>query len=153
MKILQEHGNCEICTNFVCLLLISSRKLYWADALEDRIEVSDLDGRDRSLVVEHTAHPFAVAIFETNLFWTNWYNKSVYRTSKRGNHKAHEVRSGLSGALDIRTVSKNRQPNHWSPCMHENGGCTHLCLYKYASYKCDCPDKDDTHSCKSGNYI
>lgn len=82
--------------------------------------------------------------------FTNWYNKSILKTQKRGRHKAQEIRTGLSGALDIRAVSRNRQPNHWSPCTENNGGCTHLCLYKYLSYRCECPDKPDTRTCTSG---
>lgn len=102
--------------------------------------MADLDGRERKQIVEHTTHPFGVAIFEGNIFWTNWYNKSIWRSDKRGRQKAQEVRTGLSGALDIRAVSRSRQPNQWTPCLNENGGCSHLCLYKFTSYKCECPD-------------
>lgn len=136
---------------FKCHCHSTRPQLYWADALEDRIEVSGLDGRDRKQIVEHTTHPFGVAVFESNIYWTNWYNKSIWKSDKRGRHKAQEVRSGLNGALDIRSVSKSRQPNQWSPCMIENGGCSHLCLYKYATYKCECPDKVDS-SCTPGNF-
>lgn len=131
----------------------STRQLYWADALEDRIEVSDFDGRDRRQIVEHTAHPFSIGLFETNLYWSNWYNKSVWRIPKRGQHKQQEVRSGLSGALDIRAVSQNRQPYQWSPCMVNNGECSHLCLYRYTSHICECPDKADSRSCQTGAYF
>lgn len=127
--------------------------MYWADALEDRIEVSDLDGRDRKQIVEHTTHPFGVAIFESSIYWTNWYNKSIWKSDKRGRHKAQEVRTGLSGALDIRSVSRSRQPNQWSPCVVYNGGCSHLCLYKYTSYICECPDIADSRPCTQGEHF
>lgn len=132
----------------------STRQLYWADALEDRIERSDFDGHDRKQIVEHTAHPFSIALYETSLFWSNWYNKSVSKVPKRGQHnKPIEVRSGLGGALDIRAVSLNRQPYQWSPCMVNNGDCSHLCLFRYTSYICECPDKADTRSCQTGTLI
>lgn len=115
--------------------------------------MSDLDGRNRSQIIQHAAHPFGVTIFESNIYWTDWYNKSVLRAGKTGIHQIEEVRHGLSGALDIRSVSKDRQPNHWTPCALDNGGCTHLCLYKFTSYKCECPDKSDTQICKSGNNL
>lgn len=132
----------------------STRQLYWADALEDRIERSDFDGHERKQIVEHTAHPFSIALYETSLFWSNWYNKSVSKVPKRGQHnKPIEVRSGLGGALDIRAVSLNRQPYQWSPCMVNNGDCSHLCLFRYTSYICECPDKADTRSCQTGKLI
>lgn len=84
------------------------------------------------------------------MFWSNWYNKSIYKVPRRGQHKPIEVRAGLAGALDIRTVSLSRQPYQWSPCMTNNGDCTHLCLYRYTSFICECPDKPDTRTCQTG---
>lgn len=123
------------------------RKLYWVDALEDKIECSDLDGRKRTQIITHAAHPFAVTIFDSKIYWTDWHNKSVLTATKTGN-KVEEVRHGLSGALDIRAVSQQRQPNDWTPCADNNGGCTHLCLYRHSSYVCHCPDIPDTKICK-----
>lgn len=134
------------------LNICSKRELYWADALEDRIEVSNFDGGDRKQIVEHTAHPFSIALYESNLYWSNWYNKSIWRVSKlrKKKNKPQEIRSGLGGALDIRAVSASRQPHQWSPCMERNGDCTHLCLYRYTSYVCECPDRADSRSCIKG---
>lgn len=137
------------------LNICSKRELYWADALEDRIEVSDFDGNERKQIVEHTAHPFSIALYESNLYWSNWYNKSIWRVSKlrKKKNKPQEIRSGLGGALDIRAVSASRQPLQWSPCMENNGDCSHLCLYRYTSYVCECPDKADSQSCQRGKNI
>lgn len=114
--------------------------------------MSDLDGKNRTPIIQHASHPFGVTIFESYIYWTDWHNKSVQRADKNGNHKVEIVRHGLSGALEIRSVSKNRQPYQWTPCAQDNGGCTHICLYRYSSYKCECPDKEDTIICKSGEF-
>lgn len=37
-------------------------KLYWADALKDRIEFSDLHGRNRVQLVPAATHPFGLTI-------------------------------------------------------------------------------------------
>lgn len=39
-----------------------AKKLYWADALKDRIEVSDLHGRNRIQLVPSDTHPFGLSI-------------------------------------------------------------------------------------------
>ncbi|XP_031629327.1 low-density lipoprotein receptor-related protein 4 isoform X2 [Contarinia nasturtii] len=127
-------------------------QLYWADALEDRIEVSNFEGHNRKYIVEHTQHPFSIALYEKNVFWSNWYNKSVSKVPKRGQHKPIEIRGLLAGALDIRVISQSRQPNQYSPCMIHNGNCTHLCLYRYTSYVCECPDKADSRTCQTGEF-
>lgn len=116
--------------------------------------MSDFEGRDRRPIVEHTAHPFSIALYESDLYWSNWYNKSVWKVPRRKSlEKPREIRSGLGGALDIRAVSQSRQPIQWSPCIEENGGCSHLCLYRYTSYVCECPDKPDTRSCQTGESL
>ncbi|XP_055684209.1 low-density lipoprotein receptor-related protein 4 [Lutzomyia longipalpis] len=119
----------------------SKHKLYWADALEDKIESSDLDGKNRHTVVPHAVHPFGVTIFESYVYYTDWYNKSIFRASILTNSGAEEIRHGLPGALEIRSVAQSRQPNDYSPCGNENGGCTHLCLLRDKSYVCACPDR------------
>lgn len=60
-----------------------------------------------------------------------------------------EIRDSLNGALDIRAVSIKRQPEEWNQCAQENGGCTHLCLYRGADYVCACPDQPDDRECKT----
>lgn len=108
----------------------------------------DFDGKKRTQVVQHATHPFGVALMGTYIYWTDWYNKSVFRAPKTGAALGQEIRHGLRGALDIRSVSQKRQPVDLNPCLHENGGCTHLCLFKGQSYICGCPDTTDGRLCK-----
>lgn len=128
------------------------RKLYWTDALEDRIEVSDFDGKKRTQIVQHATHPFGVALSGSYIYWTDWFNKSVFRAPKSGGAIGVEIRHGLRAALDIRSVSQNRQPFDIHPCHIDNGGCSHLCLFKGQSYDCVCPDKSDERICKISNF-
>lgn len=84
--------------------------------------------------------------FESNIYWTDWYNKSVYRSQRvprMGYSYPFEVRDALSGALDIRAVSIQRQAKSWNQCAQENGGCSHLCFYRGIDYVCACPDRLD----------
>lgn len=126
------------------------RKLYWADALRDLIESSDFDGKKRNIIVNHAEHPFGFTLTNSYFYWTDWYNKSVIRSPKRaGGGPIEEVRHSLRGALEIRSVSAERQPDEWNPCAQENGGCSHLCFFKESSYVCGCPNIPDSRFCKS----
>ena len=43
-----------------------ARRLYWADAQLDRIETSDLNGRNRVLLIENVPHPFGLTMVITS---------------------------------------------------------------------------------------
>lgn len=115
--------------------------------------MTDFEGKNRKQIVAHATHPFGITMFGPYLYWTDWYNKSVYRAPKAGGAAAVEVRHSLRGALDIRSVSKKRQPEDQNPCANKNGGCSHLCFFKGDSYSCGCPDVPDNISCKEGKNI
>lgn len=126
------------------------KKLFWADALNDQIETCDFDGKRRSKIIEHAEHPFGFTLTGAYYYYTDWHNKSVIRVPKHANSMQHEeVRQNLRGALEIRSVSADRQPEYFNPCNESNGGCSHLCLYIGGRrYVCECPDIPDTRSCK-----
>lgn len=126
------------------------RKLYWADALQDKIQCSDFHGKNRLNIISQISHPFGFTLTNSYYYWTDWYNKSVIRAPRSsGTVKAEEIRRGLRGALEIRSVSAERQPIDWNPCGQDNGGCTHLCLFKDTSYVCACPDTPDSKICRT----
>ncbi|XP_063705428.1 low-density lipoprotein receptor-related protein 4 [Culicoides brevitarsis] len=131
-----------------------TRRLFWADALHDRIESANFDGKKRTQVVSQAQHPYGITIFGSNVYYTDWYNKSVLSSAKQGgtNELSHEIRHNLRGAMDIRAVTKERQPttdSDLNPCSKQNGDCKHLCLYAVKSYTCACPDREDyTRPCR-----
>ena len=61
----------------------SARKLFWADARLDTIEYADIDGSNRRIVPGlRVPHPFAITIFEDQIFWTDWLTKGVHKCHK-----------------------------------------------------------------------
>ncbi|KAL9884451.1 LDL receptor related protein 4 [Glossina fuscipes fuscipes] len=122
-----------------------NRRLLWADALEDNIGQVDFNGKRRTVIIPYASHPFGLTMFENSIFWTDWYNKSVYRAYRKGRSFSQpvEIRDSLSGALDIRAVSLKRQLQEWNQCSQDNGGCSHLCLFRGLDYVCACPDQID----------
>ncbi|PSN54231.1 Low-density lipoprotein receptor-related protein 4 [Blattella germanica] len=124
----------------------TARRLYWADALRDRIETSDLNGRNRVHLVPEATHPFGLTQYEDHIYWTDWYRKSVERADKTTGKDRIIMRTDLDGVMEIRAVASGRQTG-WTPCAVNNGGCSHLCLYKQQSYVCACPDTPDYRPC------
>ena len=62
---------------------LDRRKLYWADARLDKIEVCNLDGSDCLVLVKSLAeHPFDLAVYSEFLFFTDWVLQAVVRINK-----------------------------------------------------------------------
>ena len=54
----------------------TTNRLFWADAKLDKIEVSDLNGENRKLILSSVAdiHLYGLAVYRTMLYWTDWNN-------------------------------------------------------------------------------
>ncbi|XP_055385944.1 low-density lipoprotein receptor-related protein 4 isoform X2 [Condylostylus longicornis] len=125
--------------------------LLWVDALQDRIEMADFNGKKREVIIPVATHPFGLTSLDSAIYWTDWYNKSVFRSTKSDGRYQNikEIRHSLSSALDVRAISKRRQPYTWNQCANNNGGCSHICLYKGSDYVCACPDIADKRLCST----
>ena len=47
------------------------KKLFWTDALREKIERSDLDGSNRETLISATIYPFAIMVFGDYIYWTD----------------------------------------------------------------------------------
>ncbi|KAM3968213.1 low-density lipoprotein receptor-related protein 4 [Aphomia sociella] len=117
------------------------RRLYWTDALKDRIDTSDLNGHHRVQLVPEAKNPFGMTQFNDYIYWTDWYKKSIMRADKRTGKNITAIRTDLEMPMEIKAVSVDKQ-HGWNPCKEDNGGCSHLCLFRAHDYICACPDID-----------
>ena len=61
--------------------------MYWCDARSDRIEWSDLEGRNREvLYADAEAHFFGITVLDTTLFYTDWTKKYDSEFYTNGSH-------------------------------------------------------------------
>ena len=76
--------------------------LYWADAKLDKIEVSDLNGGSRQLIMSSAAniHPRGLAVYQNILYWTDWNSKSISRYNLSSGNRDMVV-TGLQKPMDI----------------------------------------------------
>ncbi|KAI4875164.1 hypothetical protein NFI96_001332 [Prochilodus magdalenae] len=60
-----------------------SEKLYFTDATLDKIERCEYDGSHRYVILKNEpVHPFGLAVYGDQIFWTDWVRRAVLRAGK-----------------------------------------------------------------------
>lgn len=126
-----------------------TEELFWADAREDYIAVSDLDGQNIRVVARRSDenpslnlhHVFAITVWEEHVYWSDWETKTVERCHKYDGNKCTSLSSALvHRPMDLRIIHPYRQPKRDNPCQYAN--CSTLCFLKPEEpyYTCACPE-------------
>ena len=117
------------------------RMLYWTDAVREKIERSDLEGKNREVLVSATIYPFAITVFREHIYWTDLQLRGVYRAEKyTGADKVELVKRLEDSPRDLHVFSADRQKCKLNPCNVSNGGCSQSCHpgpNSTAECKCD----------------
>ena len=117
------------------------RMLYWTDAVREKIERSQMDGKGREVLVSATIYPFAITVFRNYIYWTDLQLRGVYRAEKHtGANMVEMVKRLEDSPRDIHIYSRSRQVCQANPCLQNNGGCAQSChpgLNGKAECKCD----------------
>lgn len=62
---------------------LALERLYWADGGTKAIEYASLDGKNRTtLIGAELPHPFGLALFENQIFWSDWDTTAIHSTDK-----------------------------------------------------------------------
>ncbi|OQV14980.1 Low-density lipoprotein receptor-related protein 2 [Hypsibius exemplaris] len=127
-------------------------RLYWCDALLDRIQHSDFDGNDvQTIVGRFLLHPFSLSILNEHVYFSDWRFDAVVRANKKtgGDQVIMTTIDPDDRLYGVKAFSVSNQPivpNH--PCLGAgNGGCSHFCFPKLVSddinsqltFECSCP--------------
>ncbi|XP_058869850.1 very low-density lipoprotein receptor-like isoform X1 [Acipenser ruthenus] len=104
--------------------------LYWVDSQLHCISRVGLDGQHRRTVLEskdYLGRPFALAVFESRVFWSDEGQHSIYSATKLNGSDLRELVSNVSprGLVLIHPVL---QPEGWSACAGEGAVCEFLCV-------------------------
>jgi len=142
-----------------------TKELFWADAREDYIAVSDLNGKNRWIVMSkksgissshHSSlhHIFALTVFEDHIYWSDWETKTIEKCHKYHCRNSTKLLQVAHRPMDIQVYHPSRQPslNKTNPC--ETANCSTLCLLRPGGgHVCSCPDNyilaDDGRTCKA----
>ncbi|KAK5896343.1 hypothetical protein CgunFtcFv8_009955 [Champsocephalus gunnari] len=114
------------------------RKLYWGDAKTDKIEVMNMDGSGRQVLVEDKLpHIFGFSLLGDFIYWTDWQRRSIERVNKRTAER-EVIIDQLPDLMGLKAVSVHRASGT-NACSELNGGCSHLCLFTPRGVICGCP--------------
>lgn len=126
-----------------------TNQLFWVDAKQFSISTCDLNGANpRVLMVDEYSlrHPFAITVFEDNLYWTDWITKGIHSVNKFTGQEVDQLVADLYSPMDVHVYHHLKQPAANNKCAGDNGGCSHLCLpaptisAHSAHITCHCPE-------------
>ncbi|KAM7401105.1 hypothetical protein PAMA_005342 [Pampus argenteus] len=134
---------------------VANRRLYWVDSKLHLIASVDLNGAHRRthlVSAERLGHPYAVAVFEDRIYWTDRDRAAVVMANRLTGQDIHTLAENLNDPHDIVVFHQLRQPQGPDSCnlgSVANGGCEYLCLKApqitehSPKYTCACPDGQD----------
>ena len=79
----------------------------------DSIYTCKYDGSDHRVILkDHHAiqHPFAMALYENEIYWTDWRTNSVNKVNKWTGHNATIFHEFISQLFDLTVMHPSRQP-------------------------------------------
>ncbi|KAK0093543.1 hypothetical protein PV326_013307, partial [Microctonus aethiopoides] len=129
-----------------------NRKIYWADMMNNRIEMSDLNGRYRVQLLPSADSPYGLTQYSDFIYWVGRIPNvpRLRRADKATGSSRINIRTSLDIITNVKTVSASLQRG-WTPCAVDNGGCTNLCLFTRKNYTCACPDIEDPNCSTKNN--
>lgn len=83
-------------------------------------------------------HPYAIAVFEDRLFWSDWRTHSIHSCDKfTGKNKTTVLRESKKEIYGIHIQHSAIKTKSFNPCMMSM--CSHMCLLSGTSFRCACP--------------
>ncbi|XP_022111824.1 prolow-density lipoprotein receptor-related protein 1-like [Acanthaster planci] len=136
-------------------------RVYWIDARSDSIHSVLYNGTQLFTILQghvNMYHPFAITIFESTVYWTDWRSNGVYGANKWTGANVTVVQKTSTQPFDLHVFHPQRQPyvsDDRNPCAANNGGCSHLCLLNGDKPACLCPHLmqlgEDNKTCLDDN--
>ena len=83
-----------------------SRKIYWADARLDKIEVMNLDGSNRGMVLsDKLPHIFSLTVLGDRLYWTDMKKNSIESLNKRTRNDRQTIIDTMNDLMGLKAVN------------------------------------------------
>ena len=86
----------------------TERKLYWADAKLDKIEVCNLNGSGRRVVLDQgLPHIYGFGVMGKHLFWTDWQHRNLQTTNVDSSQNKDIIVKLLPAVMALTAVDTN----------------------------------------------
>ncbi|XP_041846789.1 pro-epidermal growth factor [Melanotaenia boesemani] len=113
-------------------------RLFWCDQKQGLIETAALDGSDRRILLENqVGRPFDLAVFEDQLWISDWEHQQLRSIHKRTGKKLQRIHGSMVQPASIVVVHPLSKPGV-DVCLHLNGGCAQVCKSKVGFAHCSC---------------
>ena len=106
-------------------------------------------------------HPFAIGIHKDLMYWDDWKSKSMYLANKNRGFGITQIKTSMSGAMDMKVFSKSLRSAKNNSCS-QTGICSHLCApvpkgndvgKNPKGYVCLCPDEMKEEKDENGGTV
>uniref|UniRef100_A0A803TQP0 LDL receptor related protein 1B n=1 Tax=Anolis carolinensis TaxID=28377 RepID=A0A803TQP0_ANOCA len=121
------------------------KRIVWTDARSDAIYSALYDGTGMIEIIrghEYLSHPFAVSLFGSEVYWTDWRTNTLSKANKWTGQNVSVIQKTSAQPFDLQIYHPSRQPQAPNPCAANNGRgpCSHMCLINHnRSAACACP--------------
>lgn len=92
------------------------RLLYFVDTENNIIECANLDGTNRSAIVQmprNSAKPYALTLFEDYIYWSDWELNSIERANKTTGLNRTRIQDRVEFIMDVLVFHSSRQEGIW----------------------------------------
>ena len=120
---------------------VEEQKIYWCDAKTERIEMANVDGSERRILLDDTVpHPFGLTLLGNYIYWTDWQENVVQRANKINGEDRTILMAHLTELMSVKASRTRPDSSVTNACSVNNGGCSHLCLFTPEGARCQCPN-------------
>ncbi|XP_032691228.1 vitellogenin receptor-like isoform X2 [Odontomachus brunneus] len=115
-------------------------KLYWTDSFYKTIELSNLDGTQRSTFLKTDKHqPLSISIYENSLYWLMGSNGQLQKCKLYGEKLCESINVGSDNIhKHFAILHVSNHPPAENPCKVIN--CNYMCVLKDKDAACICQD-------------
>ncbi|XP_052756265.1 prolow-density lipoprotein receptor-related protein 1 [Galleria mellonella] len=118
---------------------VPNGRLYYVD---NTIKAVKLDDKQTYSLLEGSYHhPYAIAVFERTVFWSEWTSQSIQTTDKLNGiaAKRENLATFDTPVHDMHIYHPVLMKQKTNPCRKHN--CSHMCLLtSNVTYTCACPE-------------
>ena len=82
------------------------QKLYWADAKLDKIEIMNLDGSNRRVILDNKLpHVFGFTALGDRLSWTDWQRRAIESVNKKTGNNRNVIIDSVPDLMGLKAVN------------------------------------------------